>query len=294
LEEELGVLLLERTKRTVALTEAGKFFLEEAKLTLEHAQRAKVVAQKVARGKLGTVRIGYVHSVPFSGLLANLASVFRTCATGVHLEFVEGDSSDQMSRLVEGGLDLGFIRLPLEDVPPEIIVTTVMQEKILVALNKDHGLAKKKKIPCAELKNEQLVLYSRPDGKSALDEHVKAIAQKGGFDLQVGQTAEKLTAIIGLVAGGSGIAIVPESLRYMHVPSVVFRPLADIQRLSELAVAYRRDEHSPAINFLLTKLREGALYKKMEKGNRILKSATPSTCPNVQGIPNVESRVNAA
>jgi DNA-binding transcriptional LysR family regulator len=76
LEEEVGVLLLERTKRTVALTEAGKYFLEEARLTLEHAERAKVVAQKVARGKLGTVRIGYVHSVPFSGLLANLASLF--------------------------------------------------------------------------------------------------------------------------------------------------------------------------------------------------------------------------
>jgi hypothetical protein len=81
----------------------------------------------------------------------------------------------------------------------------------------------------------------------------------------VAQTAEKLSVIIGLVAGGSGIAIVPESLRYMHVPSVVFRPLADIKRVSELAVAYRRDERSPPINFVLTKLREGALYKKMER-----------------------------
>jgi DNA-binding transcriptional LysR family regulator len=278
LEEEVGVLLLERTKRTVALTEAGKYFLEEAKLTLEHAERAKVVAQKVARGKLGTVRIGYLHSVPFSGQLANLASLFRRWAAGVHLEFAEGDSSDQMSRLVEGELDLGFIRLPLDEIPPEIVITTVMEEKILLALNKEHALAKKKKILCAELKNEQLVLFSRPDGKSALDDHVKAIAKKGGFDLQVAQTAEKLSVIIGLVAGGSGIAIVPESLRHMHVPSVVFRPLADIQRVSELAVAYRRDERSPAVNFVLTKLREGALCKKMEKRTKIVKSkATSST-----------------
>jgi DNA-binding transcriptional LysR family regulator len=294
LEEELGVLLLERTKRTVALTEAGKYFLEEARLTLEHAERAKIVAQKVARGKLGTVRIGYVHSVPFSGLLANLALVFRKCATEVHLEFAEGDSSNQMSRLVEGELDLGFIRLPLEGVPPEIIVKTVMQEKILVALNRDHTLAKKKKILCTELKNEQLVLYARPDGKSALDDHVKAIAQKGGFDLRVAQTAKKLTAIIGLVAGGSGIAIVPESLRYMHVPSVVFRPLADIQRVSELAVAYRRDEHSPAVTFLLTKLREGALYQKVARREKIVKSTTPGTHAELPGIRNIKSRAKAA
>jgi len=117
-----------------------------------------------------------------------------------------------------------------------------MVEKMLLALNKDHALARKKKVASADLRNEQLVLYSRPDGKSALDEHVHAIAEKGGFDPNVAQKAEKLTAIVGLVAGGSGIAIVPESLRYMHVPSVVFRPLADIDRVSELALAYRRDE----------------------------------------------------
>jgi len=265
LEEEVGVLLLERTKRSVALTEAGKYFLEEAKLTLEHAERAKVVAQKVARGELGTVRIGYLHSVPFSGQLANLASLFRRWAPGVHLEFAEGDSSEQMSRLVEGELDLGFVRLPLNKVPPQIVITTVMEQKILVALNKDHALAKKRKILCAELKNEQLVLLSGPDAKSALDDHVKAIAKKGDFDLQAAQTAEKLSVIIGLVAGGSGIALVPESLRYMHVPSVVFRPLADIQRVSQLAVAYRRDERSPAVNLVLTKLREGALSTKIER-----------------------------
>ena len=258
--EEVGVLLLQRTKRTVALTEAGKYFLEEAKLTLEHAERAKVVAQKVARGELGTVRIGYLHSVPFSGQLANLASLARRWAPGVHLEFAEGNSSEQMRRLVEGELDLGFVRLPLNEVPPQIVTTTVMEQKILVALNKEHALAKKRKIQCAELKNEQLVLLSGPDAKSALDDHAKAIAEKGGFDLQAAQTAEKLSVIIGLVAGGSGIAIVPESLRYMHVPSVVFRPLADIQRVSQLAVAYRRDERSPAVNLVLTKLREGALH----------------------------------
>jgi len=254
LEEEVGVLLLERTKRTVALTEAGKYFLEEAKLTLEHAERAKIVAQKVARGKLGSVRIGYVHSVPFSGLLAKLTTVFRQCASEIHLDFEEADSSEQITRIVEGDLDLGFVRLPLENVPAEVAIKVVMREKLLVAVHQDHALARKSRIPCAALRHEELVLYSRADGKSALDDHIRAIAEKGGFNPEVAQRAHKLTAIIGLVAGGSGVAIVPESLRYMHVPLVVFRPLADIQRLSELAVVHRRNEHSPAVSSFLTKL----------------------------------------
>src|SRR5258708_21318915 len=170
LEEEVGVILLKRNKRTVALTEAGKYFLEEAKLTLEHAERAKIVAQKVARGKLGTIRIGYVHSVPFSGLLAKLASVFRKCAAGIHLEFAETDACSQMARIVEGELDLGFVRLPLENVPPGFAVKPVLVEKMLVALNKDPVLARKTRVASQHLTDAQLVLSSTARGKSALDQ----------------------------------------------------------------------------------------------------------------------------
>src|SRR5258707_9793288 len=264
LEEELGVLLLDRTKRTVTLTEAGKYFLKEAKLSLEHAERAKAIARKVSRGKLGKVRIGHVHSIPFSGLLASLTSAFRRYAPDIHLEFVEGDPVDLIGGIMERELDLGFIRLPHEGVPSEIALKTVFQEKVLVALREDHWLARKKKIQCAALGGEQLILYYRRDGKSPLDDHLKAIAEKGAFIPEVSQKAHTITTIIALVAAGSGVAIVPESLHYMNVPSVVFRPLADIELVSELAVAYRRDERSPAVNYFLADLGTGTLDRKKE------------------------------
>jgi DNA-binding transcriptional LysR family regulator len=255
--------LLDRTKRTVTLTEAGKYFLEEAKLSLEHAERAIAVARKVSRGKLGKVRIGHVHSIPFSGLLASLTSAFRRYSPDIHLEFVEGDPVDLMGGIMERELDLGFIRLPHEGVPSEIAIKTVFREKILVALREDHWLANKKKIRCAAL-GEQLILYYRRDGKSPLDDHLKAIAEKGAFSPAVSQKSQSITTIIALVAAGSGVAIVPESLHYMNVPSVVFRPLADIELVSELAVAYRRDERSPAVNRFLADLGTGTLDRKNE------------------------------
>jgi hypothetical protein len=101
LEEELGVLLLDRTKRSVTLTEAGKYFLEEAKRSLEHAERAKAVARKVSRGELGTVRIGHVPSIPFGGLLTKLTSAFHRYAPDIHLEFVEGDPVDLLAGIME-------------------------------------------------------------------------------------------------------------------------------------------------------------------------------------------------
>ena len=105
-------------------------------LTLEHAERARALARKVSRGKLGTVRIGHVHSIPFSGLLTKLRSAFGRHAPDIHLEFVEGDAVDLMASIVERDLDLGFIRLPHEDVPSEIAIQTVFQEKILLAFTR--------------------------------------------------------------------------------------------------------------------------------------------------------------
>jgi DNA-binding transcriptional LysR family regulator len=254
LEEELGVHLLDRTKRTVTLTEAGKYFLEEAKLTLEHAERAIAVARKVSRGKLGTVRIGHVHSLPFTGLLTQLTSAFHRYAPDIHLEFVEGYAQDLMASIMERDLDLGFIRLPHDDVPSEIAIQTVFQETILLALREDHWLAKKKKILCADLAGERWILLGSRDGKSPLDGHQKAIAEKGEFRPEALQKARSLFTVIGLVAAGSGLALVPESFHYMNVPSVVFRPLSDIELVSELAVAYRRDERSPAVCWFLADL----------------------------------------
>src|SRR5260221_11388425 len=98
-----------------------------------------------------------------------------------------------MTRIVEGELDLGFVRLPLENVPPGIAVKTVMVEKILVALNKDHVLARKRRVASADLRDEQLVLYSRRDGKSALEEHMRAIAEKGGIEPNVAQKRRNVT-----------------------------------------------------------------------------------------------------
>jgi DNA-binding transcriptional LysR family regulator len=259
LEQELGVLLLDRTKRTVILTEAGKYFLEEAKLSIEHAARAKAVARKVSRGKLGQVRIGHIHSIPFSGILTKVTSAFSRYAPDVHLDLLDGDPVDLIAGIKEQELDLAFIRLPREGIPPEVTISTIYQEKSVLALRDDHWLAQKVRIQCVDLRSEQFIAYQSRDGQSPLDGHRTAIAEKGGFRPNVSQRAPSITMVVALVAAGSGIAIVPESLHYMNVPSVVFRPLADIDLVSEVAVAYRRDVRSAVVCRFLAGLGSNAL-----------------------------------
>jgi DNA-binding transcriptional LysR family regulator len=90
----------------------------------------------------------------------------------------------------------------------------------------------------------------------------KAIAEKGGFPLAVSERTQSITTVIGLVAAESGVAIVPESLHYMNVLSVVFRPLADLELVSEVAVAYRGDERSPVANRFLVDVSTGSRGQK--------------------------------
>jgi DNA-binding transcriptional LysR family regulator len=246
LEDELGVKLFDRRKREVLLTEAGSYFLQEALLTLKHAERAQDIAKRVARGQLGSLRIGYSLSVPFTGILSRVASEFRQHAPGLQLLLEEMLGSEQMIRIAAGTLDAGIIRLPLEHELPHLETKVLMKERMVIAIREDHPAARLEEIPVAELRNESFIVW-RGIQPNALNGHLVALAQEGHFALHFGQTAPTPAAMIALVAGGAGVALVPESLHNMNLPSVCFRPLADLERISEIAVCYRSDETSLAV-----------------------------------------------
>jgi DNA-binding transcriptional LysR family regulator len=250
LEDELGVRLFNRTKREVTLTEPGAYFLAEAQLTLKQAERARAVAQRVARGELGIVQIGYVPSLPFSGILSQIASEFRQNATEIQFVLEEMFAQEQLIKIAAGKLDVGILRLPVERPLPHLETKVLIKERMVIAIREDHPVARMKEISIADLRNEAFIVW-RGEQAITMHEHVLALVQEGGFPLRVGQSAPSLTTMIALVAGGAGIAYVPESLGNMNVPSVCFRPLVDLERVSEIAVCYRSDETSLAVWKLL-------------------------------------------
>jgi DNA-binding transcriptional LysR family regulator len=127
LEDELGVRLFDRTKREVTLTKPGVYFLAEANLTLKQAEQARRVVQKVARGELGSLRVAYVPSIPFSGLLSKIAAAFRRSATEIELIFEEMPTCEQMIKIADGKVDIGILRLPVQNPWPQL-VTKVLDE----------------------------------------------------------------------------------------------------------------------------------------------------------------------
>jgi DNA-binding transcriptional LysR family regulator len=117
LETRLGVRLFHRTKRRVALTDAGRLFLDEARAALAQAERAVLVAKRAARGELGRLEIGYTGSVPFTGILSLGVRAFGQSFPDVQLFLREMTTAEQLRALDERRLDCGLVRPPVREAP---------------------------------------------------------------------------------------------------------------------------------------------------------------------------------
>lgn len=161
--------------------------------------------------------------------------------------------TEQLIKIAAGTLDAGIIRLPIEHELPHLETKVLIKERMVIAVREDHPLARPKQISVADLRNENFIVWKGMQ-PMPINAHLVALAEKGDFPLRIGQTAPTLAAVIALVAGGAGVALVPESLQNINLPSVCFRPLADVERISEIAVCYRSDETSLAVWKLLKML----------------------------------------
>jgi DNA-binding transcriptional LysR family regulator len=252
LEQELGARLFTRTKRNVALTDAGGRFLEEARLTLRQAERAQLVAKLAGRGEVGRVEIGYISSAVCSGLLTAAAAEYRRKYPLVSLTFRRMETPRQLEHLMEGRLDIGFLRPPAR-YPVGISGMIVERQPVVVVLPNAHMLAEADSVSGAMLIDERFIA---PTFESELGyDFAAAIGRQGRFDVRVVDRATDLFTFITLVAAGVGIAVVPQSWACIQVPGVVYRSISPQTKLAELVAAFRRDERAPAVKTFIQHVR---------------------------------------
>ncbi|MFL5351899.1 LysR substrate-binding domain-containing protein [Archangium sp.] len=252
LEEELGTRLLERTRRQVELTEAGRLFLEEARRTLAQAERAARVAQRAGKGELGRIEVGYSINAACSGVLARTLKAFRWRAPDVELLLHELHPFDQLEALVKGRIQVGFITAPALPLPEELITVKAGAWPLMVATAPEHPLAARKSVPVDLLKEEPFVDFSGSQDEQGL----AAMQRIVGFAPRVRYRGTHLLAVISLVAAGLGIALVPASIVPLGIGGkVAYRLLTGVAGMMELSVAYRRDEKAPAVRTFLDVVR---------------------------------------
>lgn len=247
LEAELGFQLFRRTKRTVVLTEAGQVFFEESQKILLQLDRAIQIGQQTSRGELGQLTIGFVSSASHNVVPAILQA-FRTLHPAVKLELREMTTKEQLQRLREGQIDIGFIRPPVEDGMNSEIV---FQEPLIVALPQTHHFADRAQVELRQLSTEPFILFPRSLAPGLYD-RIISFCQQAGFSPIAAQEAIQMQTIVSLVAASMGVAIVPESMQNFQRLGVVYKPLQESSPIVSIALIWRDNPTPAVLRFLET------------------------------------------
>lgn len=254
LETRMGVELFDRGSRRIRLTEAGLVFLDEARKAVAQADLAVEAAQRAARGLVGSLRITYVGAAIYD-FLPRLLRVYRARFPDVEIHLQERPTMRQVRALQQGEADVGFARPPVSGAH-DLRYLSVLTEPLVVALPEDHPAAGRPVLTLGELAGEPFVTFPAHEGPGF---HARLVAacESAGFSMRVAQEAVQMHTIIGLVAAGFGIALVPASMRNLRQVGVVYRDLGQTVSPLEvdLAVLWRRGEPSSVVTAFLETVR---------------------------------------
>ncbi len=173
-------------------------------------QTTTTIGQTVT-SEAGSLRIGYTTGCAFIKVVLDLLRRYREEYPGVVLSLAEMHTSEQLDALVEGRIDLAFIRSGLVD--PERVFSTIeiLQEPLVAALPILHPATARVAIGLADLAQEPFIMFPRSVGTGLFDIIVGA-CRDAGFTPRVVQEAPQFASIIGLVSAGLGVALIPSAL----------------------------------------------------------------------------------
>ncbi|WP_300064472.1 LysR family transcriptional regulator [uncultured Roseobacter sp.] len=223
LEAELGVRLLERTKTGTTLTPAGKVFHAECGRVFAALNHAAEEAQRVARGEIGSLAIGYTDTA-IAGAIPDIIETFRQEMPNVGIRLHQVNTSAQLTMLHNGQLDIGLATGPVDQSVFSAI--TVQRERLVAILPNGHRLSGRNAIAVEDLTDEPFVLGDPIDWR-VYNRHLHELCEKAGFSPRVIQTAPEAQAIIGLVRCGLGVTIMPACHAKMSNGHITSIPLAD-------------------------------------------------------------------
>ncbi len=254
LEQEIGVQLLYRTKRVVSLSEAGRAFLQKAYAAVAAAEEGVRIARQADRGESGRLSIGFGSSFLYS-MLPQVIRAFRARSPAVVLNCLSLRTDEQVQMLLNGQIDVGLLRPPIDE--RQLSTMLVYREPLIVALPDVHPLADRKSISLKALASDRFIMFRRHMGPNFYDRTV-ALCQKAGITPNVVQEADQTQTIIGLVAAGIGVGVVPGSMQNVRRPGVVYTSIMDPDAVVDVMAAWRRDSQSQCLRVFLDVIRQVA------------------------------------
>lgn len=254
LEQQLGMKLLQRHPKGVALTDAGRVFLVEARRLLQDFSEMQARMARLAGGQHGLLSVGFTSSAAAHAFTPAVLRACRSRHPGIALSLSEDSAAALIEAVARSRLHCGLLRVPVAR-PEGLHFETLLTEPALLAVPLDHRLAQGPRarstpVPLAELAGEPLILVRRP-GAPGLYANLLALCEREGVPVNVAAEVERMMTNLNLVAAGAGISVVPASMRGVHAKSVVYRPLLSSAALeAPLTLVHREaDSAGPVLTF---------------------------------------------
>src|SRR6202521_6191486 len=210
LEGELGIDLFARQRKGVTLTQAGKSFLIDARRILEDCAASIIKAQRISRGEIGELAIGYMSALTHE-FLGKALETWRLTAPGIIVDCLEMDFATQERALIEGRIAVGILVPSNRPVLELLKVRLLIEYPVSLALPKSHPHANKPEIPLSLLKDEPFIGLNRmyPNYGGWL----LKVCGRGGFKPRIVKEADGAASALAFVAAGFGVAGVSEPLQ---------------------------------------------------------------------------------
>lgn len=236
LEEELGIRLLERNTRHVALTKSGEVYLTHAKAIMAHCEQAKHDAQLVDQGKQGVLRIGYLSSA-CAHFLPSMLRRFNKFAPNVDVQIFEMTAAQQLSAFVDGSIDIGFSRTVDYGYEGLIKHKHLSNDPIYLVINDSHPLARKSEVSLSDLIPFPLTLFARDQAIGLFDTLISVFHQQD-IKPKVHSEPVSMQALLTQIASSQSVALVPGCVRNLQTQQCRFIPL-DIELFVPLEMHWR-------------------------------------------------------
>ncbi|MDA3131209.1 LysR family transcriptional regulator [Atlantibacter subterranea] len=256
LEAQVGAKLLARTNRSVSLTAAGAQFLADSRQILSQVEAAAVRAARLHQGETGELRIGFTSSAPFIKPISDSLSQFRRGYPDVHLQTLEINTRAQIAPLNEGELELGLMRNT--HLPDTLDWQLILREPLMAMVHRENPLAARPTISLRELADQPFVFFDPHVGTGLYDDILGLLHR---YDVQplIAQEVGEAMTIIGLVAAGLGVSILPASFQRIQLNEMRWLPITEADAVSEMWLVWSKHHEKSAAALRFMQLLNDAL-----------------------------------
>ncbi len=260
LEEELGVVLFERSKSGVTLTFPGECFFKDVQRIFTILEEAQARARRAQSGYSGALSIGVVESFAWHEAITQSLKNFQHQYPEVALNVALMSSPEQLAAIRDERLSAGFFfdRNPEDETFEGIEVLTT---RAVLAVPEGSRFAAHPPEHLADLRDEDFVFIRRAQNPLHYDRIIHA-CHSAGLTPRIVQSGTTDSSNLSLVAAGLGLSIVPAATESRKPKSVVLVPVGDLHVVTTMELVWRRDSHLPALKNFVKIVEGDALHPK--------------------------------